>query len=634
MQVNLEPLRISYDTYTGNGILNRTDSFPNGAWIRLRNAAVSADSECKITKEKIVLEWSGLLTLLREFSPLQRTLGFFFEPDDSSRSRIQVFIEEYRRVSQARNGISIGLSEAEIDLKLGELGWDFSKRQLTDYQKLNISRLAGLAHGANFSVPGAGKTTVTFALSLILQRSDTSVLVVAPKSAFPAWHEVIGECIRDNAPPESSDLFVTLTGGVNAISEALSNRPRRAIISYDQLTRANEQIALHLSRNKVHLILDEAHRMKAGYGSQRGSALLGMGYLAVRRDILTGTPMPQSPSDLQSQTNFLWPGMGFGDRIALGETPRSVLTNLYVRTTKKDLQLPPRKANFVPVTMADAHLAFYCIVRDEFRRQVSELRACSAFDIVAARKSVIRLLQVSSNPLVAIEKMSLNFPRDIPAIADAVIQEGPSTKIRAVCNKARELAIQGRKVIIWTIFTDTINRLNNLLPDLNPVVIYGQTPSGDAEDEDTREGKLEQFRNDPRVFVLIANPAATSEGISLHMHCHDAIYLDRSYNATHFLQSIDRIHRLGLPRHVETNIWIFQNQTPKGIGSVDYSVSRRLAAKIREMYKLLEDPDLHELALDEETAPIPIEEGVDLQDIDDLIREIEGRAEHINDELP
>ena len=45
-------------------------------------------------------------------------------------------------------------------------------------------------------------------------------------------------------------------------------------------------------------------------------------------------------------------------------------------------------------------------------------------------------------------------------------------------------------------------------------------------------------------MVLVANPAAAAESISLHEHCNHALYLDRTYNAGQFLQSQDRIHRL------------------------------------------------------------------------------------------
>jgi hypothetical protein len=40
----------------------------------------------------------------------------------------------------------------------------------------------------------------------------------------------------------------------------------------------------------------------------------------------------------------------------------------------------------------------------------------------------------------------------------------------------------------------------------------------------------------------------------------------------------------------------------------------------------LNDPDLHEVALDEETADDPIDYSVDLQDLVDLVAELEGTA--------
>ena len=45
--------------------------------------------------------------------------------------------------------------------------------------------------------------------------------------------------------------------------------------------------------------------------------------------------------------------------------------------------------------------------------------------------------------------------------------------------------------------------------------------------------------------ILIANPAACAESISLHKTCSNAIYYDLSYNCAEYLQSLDRIHRVG-----------------------------------------------------------------------------------------
>ena len=56
------------------------------------------------------------------------------------------------------------------------------------------------------------------------------------------------------------------------------------------------------------------------------------------------------------------------------------------------------------------------------------------------------------------------------------------------------------------------------------------------------------------------------------------------------------------------------------------SVSRRLARKMRALEALLNDPDLHELALEEESSGDGVDYGIEAADIDDLVREIEGQV--------
>src|SRR5260370_5350265 len=149
--------------------------------------------------------------------------------------------------------------------------------------------------------------------------------------------------------------------------------------------------------------------MKAGLASQRGAFLLNVASLPVRRDILTGTPMPQGPNDLAAQLGFLWPGQGMDLRIARGEIPREVCQNLYVRTTKNELGIPPAKRHFVQVGMAPGHLALYSVVRREALSQLAQVTSSaigSQIDFVGARRTVMRLLQLSSNPILALQGMT------------------------------------------------------------------------------------------------------------------------------------------------------------------------------------------------------------------------------------
>ena len=598
----------------------------NTIWTRLKQSAMALGTDTRVSELRIELSWPGALEVLREYGTKdqQRSLNFRFAPDTAALERIKDYAVARRTVQEAQGGLRLAISEEEIATRLTSLG--FTRRQLKWFQIRDLRRLLSLQNGANFSVPGAGKTTVAFALHLLTSRPRQHLLVVCPKSAFPAWREVVDECMAPGA-----EQFQILAGSAQAVDALLRSGGRRFVINYDLLIQMPQVFGAYLARQPVHLVVDESHRMKAGEASQRGALLLNLSPLTVRRDILSGTPMPQSENDLASQLNFLWPGQGLGREIVQGRPAKDVLGDLYVRTTKEELGLPPRSTFFHQVPMGRGQMALYALARDESLRQLSGIRS-GAVDFVGARKSVMRLLQLSSNPVLALRGMTKDIVGINSGIVDQVVADGPSLKMLAVADKARELAQRGRKSVIWTIFTDTIEQMLYMLADLNPVALYGAVPSGDISDPATREGQLFRFHHDPDCMVMVANPAAAGEGISLHTICHEALYLDRSYVSTHFLQSVDRIHRLGLADDVATNIHIFQTKAPQGLGSVDHSVSRRLARKIRALQQLLEDRDLNQIALDEENAIEPVDYDVKLQDLVDLVEELEGRTKLVEDE--
>jgi hypothetical protein len=70
--------------------------------------------------------------------------------------------------------------------------------------------------------------------------------------------------------------------------------------------------------------------------------------------------------------------------------------------------------------------------------------------------------------------------------------------------------------------------------------------------------------------------------------------LDRTFNAGQFLQSQDRIHRLGLDRNTLTTFTVLTS-----IGTIDDSVDWRLRDKVKALSKLMNDPGLVQVALPE-----------------------------------
>jgi SNF2 family DNA or RNA helicase len=619
---------VTYDSETLAGRLSFIGQEPSAIWERLRTRAIEDPEGREVSGNEIVLPWAAVLTILREYGTRERqqAYGFRFKFDGQAEALAKEFAASLRRARESRLSIPASTTPNQLEDRLRSIG--FTKRVLRWFQLRDLARLSAIPHGANFSVPGAGKTTVTLALHMLVRTPGLRLFVVAPKSAFPAWMSVVDECIGTNAPQEHLQQFTILDGSAKSNERCLRFLDStRYLITYDLMIRQQSMLASVFSTMPMHIVLDEAHRMKAGTGSRRGAFLLNVSPLFVRRDILTGTPMPQGPEDLASQLAFLWPGHGLDIQVQRGDHPRDVLGELYARTTKTELGLPPAKRHFIDVPMLAGQMALYGVVRNEtLRRFAAVVRGGGAgLDFLRARRSVMRLLQISANPTLALRAIAEDLPGISSGIVDAVVDEGVSQKIRAVMDHIRALASEGRKVVLWTIFTGTIADLEVLLADLNPVTLFGAVPSGSDTDLSTREGRLRRFHHDPSCKLLIANPAAAGEGISLHTVCHDAIYLDRTYVSTHYLQSIDRIHRLGLEPGVETNIYIYRTKAPPEIGSIDYSVSRRLATKIRGLQQLLDDKDLHQLALDEESAEEPIDYSVGLQDLIDLVEELEGK---------
>lgn len=122
-------------------------------------------------------------------------------------------------------------------------------------------------------------------------------------------------------------------------------------------------------------------------------------------------------------------------------------------------------------------------------------------------------------------------------------------------------------------------------------------------------------------MVLISNPATLGEGISLHQVCHDAIYVDRDFIAGRFLQSLDRIHRLGLSPKAETRVTILAAR-----GTIDEVVTLRLEKKLKFMGRILDDPEVQQLAdLQEESSIIG---GMDTADVQALLDHIDTAATH------
>lgn len=563
-------IRIDYLTYTEQVNISN-DSTDKVAWKSLYSFI------CDYLPMSVVSysDWS-ITFPWRYFLSIKGFVGQYFSARHNQ-YRV-VFTDNARSMLKTANDTSYNTalalnarSEAEIKAHLESIGF---KRSLTINQLNNLKKISHLPGAATFSVPGAGKTTEALAFFFVNATDIDRLLVVAPKNAFSAWDEQLDACMGENY-----GKFVRLRGGEAAIQIDLRTNPRFMLITYDQLSRVKNTIVPLLSSGNIYMFLDESHRIKGGKQIKRADAILEMAHLPKRKLIMSGTPMPQSPKDMVSQFSFLYPTKDVTDTTVI-----DLIQPIFVRTTKGQLGIPKLDHRVVQVPMTQLQREIYKTLKSEVRRQLNPvLSDSSRYELRRIGKCVMKVMEFVSNPSLLSNDMDYAFDRRVGAL----LLESDGPKIDYVCRRARQLAAEGKKVLIWSSFVQNVELIALRLSDLGAEFIHGGVDAGDESDFDTREGKIKRFHTDDTCKVLVANPAACSEGISLHKVCQYAIYLDRSFNAAHYMQSEDRIHRLGLSPDAKPQIEFVECED-----SIDQVVRTRLELKVKTMAQALEDSSL------------------------------------------
>ena len=563
-------IRIDYLTYTEQVNISN-DSTDKVAWKSLYSFI------CDYLPMSVVSysDWS-ITFPWRYFLSIKGFVGQYFSARHNQ-YRV-VFTDNARYMLKTANDTSYNTalalnarSEAEIKAHLESIGF---KRSLTINQLNNLKKISHLPGAATFSVPGAGKTTEALAFFFVNATDIDRLLVVAPKNAFSAWDEQLDACMGENY-----GKFVRLRGGEAAIQIALRTNPRFMLITYDQLSRVKNTIVSLLSSGNIYMFLDESHRIKGGKQIKRADAILEMAHLPKRKLIMSGTPMPQSPKDMVSQFSFLYPTKDVTDTTVI-----DLIQPIFVRTTKGQLGIPKLDHRVVQVPMTQLQREIYKTLKSEVRRQLNPvLSDSSRYELRRIGKCVMKVMEFVSNPSLLSNDMDYAFDRRVGAL----LLESDGPKIDYVCRRARQLAAEGKKVLIWSSFVQNVELIALRLSDLGAEFIHGGVDAGDESDFVTREGKIKRFHTDDTCKVLVANPAACSEGISLHKVCQYAIYLDRSFNAAHYMQSEDRIHRLGLSPDAKPQIEFVECED-----SIDQVVRTRLELKVKTMAQALEDSSL------------------------------------------
>jgi SNF2 family DNA or RNA helicase len=516
-------------------------------------------------------------------------------------------------------------------------------RKLYSYQKIGINHALTVRNAANFSVPGSGKTSVALGVFAELKHIDEikRTLIIGPASSFEPWEFEFKECF--GRKPKS----IRWSGSVSKRQKLIYDLRNTELILCTYQTACNDAILLEklLRDAPTLMILDESHYIKNPDGV-RSNILLRLAPFAKRRMILTGTPAPYSLADIWSQFTFLWPSYGLlGTRYEFDtmsmtdnttENFSKHIKNFFYRTKKSDLGLPEPKLHIIKVKNesipAEQKKLIEILEEQTYRKAKEHISKEEDVNTLLTWRAarIIRLIQASSNPGMLLnsikeyygeipENLDIDFAslRDMAAVFKS--RKILPAKVEVAITKAKELIESGKKVIIWTWFIENIDLLSQLLSEYNPLLLYGGIkPYEDEEDTDndnSREKNIREFKTRKDRPLIIANPAACAESISLHKYCHEAIYLDRNFNCGQFLQSMDRIHRIGLPSDVTTNYYIIVMDC-----SIERVINKRLQSRQSVLYKLMDD-DMPVMGIDDEMWVAENSNELDLA-YDDLLQDL------------
>ena len=288
------------------------------------------------------------------------------------------------------------------------------------------------------------------------------------------------------------------------------------------------------------------------------------------------------------------------------------ISPFFIRIKKSDLHIPKAIVNPpIEVEMGQIQRKIYDFIEKKYMEAMlksGEYDLATKFKKALVNAKMIRLMQAATNPTMLYSPLqSFLSDDDVPpevyrAIDDSnvlnQIMKYPQLEVPEKFVKAYELIqniiLDGGKVVVWATFIQTIKDFSAYLEShgVASQMLYGAIPvennsvdeESDEQDVLTRERIVFEFqKSDCPYKVIIANPFAVAESISLHKACHNAIYIERTFNAAHFIQSKDRIHRYGLKKTDITNYYFLICKD-----SIDEVINERLIVKERRMVEIIE----------------------------------------------
>ena len=410
---------------------------------------------------------------------------------------------------------------------------DYSKydhRPPLTHQKIAIEKLAGSRRFILADDMGLGKTTSTIIAAL--ETKSKKILIVCPASLKINWQ-------REIANYTDRPVFI-------AEGKKFSTEDDFVIINYDILKNFHDTKdkgdSLLDQANFDLVILDEAH-MISNVQAQRTKIINSFSKKINRVWLLTGTPMTSRPMNYYNLLNLIespvaqnWmayairycQGYQFmaGKRKVWNVTGASNLEELRDRTSKQILRRLKEEVLDLPDKIITP--VYLRLKSKEYESLMGEY-----YDWYDKNPSEYSSLTVQFSKLMKVRKVIAN------------------EKTNQIIEFTENILEQGKKVIIFTNFTDTLQKIYQ---HFGKQAVYLDGSCSNS----MRQQSVDSFQNDDKIRVFVGNLKAAGVGLTLTA-AEVVIMNDLSFVPAEHSQAEDRAYRYGQKSNVLVYYPIFDN---------------------------------------------------------------------------
>jgi SWI/SNF-related matrix-associated actin-dependent regulator 1 of chromatin subfamily A len=414
-----------------------------------------------------------------------------------------------------------------------EVKIDYSKyfhRPPLEHQKIAIEKLVGSKKFILADDMGLGKTTSTIIAAL--ETGAKKILIICPASLKINWEREIRNY---------TDRSVFICEG-----KKFSLEHDFVIVNYDILKNfydiKEKEDSLIYKLNPELIIIDEAHYAQNGQ-AKRTKLINHFSKRSERLWLLTGTPMTNRP-------------MNYFNLLQLIESPVSQNWMAYAIRYCQGYQFTAGNRKIWNVTGA-SNLEE---LRDRTSRQFLRRLKTEVLDLPDKIITPV-YLRLSSKEYEGLMGEYFNWYKNNKEESGSLtIQFSKLMKVRQVIAEEKvehtieliqNVIDQDKKVIVFTNFTDTLNRIADHFGK-QAVRLDGSTS------KPQRQYAVDQFQENDKIKVFVGNMKAAGVGITLTA-AEVVIFNDISFVPGDMSQAEDRAYRYGQKNNVLIYYPIFQN---------------------------------------------------------------------------